>query len=417
MHSAQAQWQQVVLPDSGNIYTLQQYTNKTFIGTKNTNFFAVSTDGFITYTLLNPVTPNDSITDVYSIINDSIFVAFSGNQADPNFGEMYQSTDSGNTWTMTLDTTLSLFIEYISKQNNIVFAISASDSYCMSLDKGATWNFSYQIFNVLSSSYFYSGIITSDSILIIGGWNFSSLGNPGFFRSHNLGMSWVYTELQPITALVTNIKEWAQDTLYACGYVPSGGYNGYYIISDDNGLSWSINQITNGYRLNDIIFRDRANGFVVGGIDYLWYQPTPANADGMIGVTSDSGQTWTTYSTGIATLFQKIVLLEDDSTAIISGTNGVLLRWNTYSPITSAEPIQFGKPEMPMWLPVPSSGKILLNAPMSPGMSCSIYDLQGKKVFEIQNALPGKITLPTGLYFARFEQSGLLVHTQKLVIE
>jgi hypothetical protein len=54
---------------------------------------------------------------------------------------------------------------------------------------------------------------------------------------------------------------------------------------------------------------------------------------------------------------------------------------------------------------------------MSPGMSCSIYDLQGKKVFEIQNALPGKITLPTGLYFARFEQSGLLVHTQKLVIE
>jgi photosystem II stability/assembly factor-like uncharacterized protein len=134
MHSAQAQWQQVVIPDSGNIYTLQQYNNKTFIGTKNTNFFAVSTDGFMTYTLLNPVSPNDSVDEVYGIIDDTTFVAYSGDQADPNYGELYQTTDGGTNWSMKFDT-LSIFTQLFATKNNIIFAPTDSEIYCISYNK------------------------------------------------------------------------------------------------------------------------------------------------------------------------------------------------------------------------------------------------------------------------------------------
>ncbi len=135
-------------------------------------------------------------------------------------------------------------------------------------------------------------------------------GTGNFYLSKDRGNTWPYSwgiGSQPITDFFFLNK----DTIFGLSL-----YGGL-AKSTNGGSNWA-NTFLPIYSSYGINFKNANEGFVVG-----------ANLQnkGIIARTIDAGQTWQTFNTGITTTLLNIVLL-NDSIALLSGTNGVLLKWN-----------------------------------------------------------------------------------------
>jgi hypothetical protein len=95
--------------------------------------------------------------------------------------------------------------------------------------------------------------------------------------------------------------------------------NNSLVKTTDAGNTWDSNSplipLKKSYKIN---LKNNKEIYVVG-IDN--------QNNGSIAKTTDLGKTWSVYSTGIQTTLYNIAFL-NDSIAFLSGSNGVLLRWN-----------------------------------------------------------------------------------------
>ncbi len=172
------------------------------------------------------------------------------------------------------------------------------------IDGGVTWTIENNAFLYVEALERYN-----DSIICIGMFE-------KFSYSFDRGRTWnnnVFMQLQP-----TNYIFLSKDTiLAACGNTVTTTTN--------SGHDWTTIDFLENTFFIDIKEKD---GIVysVGKISYF-DEFGIETIRGIIAFSSNSGQNWDYYNTNLETWFQSIEFL-NDSVALISGTNGVLIKYH-----------------------------------------------------------------------------------------
>ncbi len=253
-----------------------------------------------------------SITSFYNRIEkvdtNSIFLySFSSSQR-----LIYHSNNNGNTWLNKYNSTGCI---------NCVFSFHDTLNGYMT-NGGAVYktNNGANSFTQLSPPYQISVITVrtySTSYVVLAGLNISS---SDVVLSKNNGNSW--SSQWALWNMPSDVFFLNKDTIFAISDV------GGFINTFDGGNLWYNNSPYIPLKTsNKLIFKNYLEGYAVGSDN---------QNNGTIAKTSDLGKSWTTYNTGIKTTLFNIAFL-NDSIAFLSGSNGVLLRWNYKQSIFTGE--------------------------------------------------------------------------------
>ena len=202
-----------------------------------------------------------------------------------------------------------------------------------------------------------------------------------------------------------------QDTVLVTSTNPGN----YFVYTTNFGSSWHSIETT-PFSGRGMYFFNRHEGYVVGR-DYQVGQ-------GAVFKTTDMGQTWAKYYTGIDCILQDIEFM-NDSIAIITGTNGVLLRWNKHGAPTEVE--TFNSRLDVSITPNPSNNEHMLKLSIQQLKSipcCTLLDVSGRElaVYTMESKGQGEYalknntaSLPNGLYFYKVEVDGI-TYTVKFIV-
>jgi photosystem II stability/assembly factor-like uncharacterized protein len=329
---------QILIKDSyillaGHNYAVKTYdTGKTFID------------------MILPTQPN--YFNIFNKVGNKLFLTSTSASISNENIQFFVSDDDGDTWTLRYDTTSSNFHLTASVMSDSLHGVMTSlssnfnggQNTLRTEDGGYTW--------MKDSMTIYTNIGTSvdDSCILLGG---SFYGGVRF--STDYGINWesggIGSNASVYAVYAANI-----DTVYALG----NGFSTTYLLHSFNGMNTFItNQAISlqtpfdafGLAVlskNEIYSCGRTNGF--------------ANT-GTIMKTINLGVSWEVYNTGISVgmdgMLGTIVFI-NDSIALISGSDGLLLKWNKYNLITSV--IHSNKPLVQLLLsPNPASDAVTIN--------------------------------------------------------
>lgn len=243
------------------------------------------------------------ITDNLNMIDTSTFylLSFVG---FPHHGLVYQSLDGGNTWNTLLDTTDKLLTDLIVF-DTVLFVTRSNYGAMFSNDNGASWNV-----GVNPLIYPTAHIKLNDSTAIIGTTEHTSI-------STDRGQSWDglgFTQAAPRAFHATHL-----DSMYAISTISSGVYFSYRFGSTPG--YWYENFIPDLDPYG--IFAKNSHEVYVTGQSY-------STGHARIMKTTDLGVNWSFYDLGFSGALGDIEFL-NDSIALIGGSNGLLIRWNSNS--------------------------------------------------------------------------------------
>jgi photosystem II stability/assembly factor-like uncharacterized protein len=221
----------------------------------------------------------------------------------PNKTQIFYSKDSGLNWKIILDNK-----NYFGKEFQIFDTLNAIVlcSFYRSLvtvNGGNSWE---PIENTILAPI--SSAIFGDSIICIGVQN-------GFRWSTNRGKTWkVSPEYNfPIGAYQNNFHYINEKIIMSVSNNPTDDY--FYSYSTDSGNNWVHKAFGRLIFPSDLHFESVSSGFVVG----------VQNNVGTILLTRDSGKTWKPIITNTNSYFG-VIQKANDSTFLIGGANGVLLK-------------------------------------------------------------------------------------------
>ncbi|GAB4365761.1 MAG: hypothetical protein Kow0042_05190 [Calditrichia bacterium] len=234
------------------------------ISNSNDGMAAYTSDGGTTWNTTSlPYPPGGISQRTYCCTGEPGGTAYAGGY----HGNVFKTTDYGQTWTnvATFWPALFKYLPAITMSGTDHVWTGSYNYLFHSTDGGATWDtLSYpsannlQYLKAFNSTYLYS---------------FATYGQ--FFESTDGGQNW--------TALFSwpNISFW--DMVATSNKIFAGAiYAGEITTSTDDGLTWSypLTPMEGMYDgINDMFFYDDNLGFFTGG-------------DGIIGKTTDGGQTW-----------------------------------------------------------------------------------------------------------------------------
>ena len=163
----------------------------------------------------------------------------------------------------------------------------------------------------------------------------------------------------------------------------------------NGGSSWTNTTIPI-YSTYGLTFKDKLEGYVVG---------STANGYGVIAKTTNMGACWAIFPTQVYSIFFNIELV-NDSIALISGSNGVLLTWNYKTTLLTGDQ-ELEECQPAKFYPNPTEGNVFIESRESGTMRLTdllgdergVYTLDQKtNEFDLSN-------LPKGIYLCRIESS------------
>jgi hypothetical protein len=222
--------------------------------------------------------------------------------------KIFKSTNGGNSWMKKCDTS-GLILTHLSFFDSLSgIAFSTFYKSLMTNNAGNSWTVNSHPLIVVSCAKKFG-----DSTICIGG------GDPGgdgaFVLSNNRGVSWTLGGNYGGNCSPRDFFFLNKDTIF--GIAAPNVCHDIFSCSFNGGKNWSYLKapISNP---NNIIFRKKNEGYIVGA---------NSNNLGIILKTTDLGQTWSTFNTGINSILLCMGFL-NDSIALVSGDNGVLFKWN-----------------------------------------------------------------------------------------
>ena len=235
-----------------------------------------------------------------------------------NFGvynnKLYKTSDGGYNWIKTSDTSGLIFTQYGFFDSNEGVAISTSNKMFRTKNGGASWVLESQPFAVCTSVTLFS-----DSLISLGGANG---GVGGFYISKDRGHTWPLVTGFGQLSYSRDVCFLSKDTIF--GVSSKGWWGPFFKTSFDGGISWG-QVVIPLIHPNGICFKKFNEGYVVG---------MQADSSSTILKTTDLGQTWTTINIPIKSQLLTMSFI-NDSIALVSGTGGVLFKWNTKSPLNA----------------------------------------------------------------------------------
>jgi photosystem II stability/assembly factor-like uncharacterized protein len=225
----------------------------------------------------------------------------------PNQLLLYKSIDGGYNWVQKLDTA-GAFSSNISFFDSLEGIISMNSSIIRTKNGGTSWTSTVSPLAITSIMVKYG-----DSLICIGGSDANASG--AIATSKDRGNTWIQSGGFPTPATPTGFCFLNNDTIF--GVSSPGNFGAYFTKTTDGGNIWQNSPIPL-FRPNGIYFRSSLEGYVVGAT---------SQTIGVILKTNDRGQTWSTFNTGVKTTILNIAFL-NDSMALLTGSDGVLLKWN-----------------------------------------------------------------------------------------
>jgi len=264
-----------------------------------------SKDGIIELT--SPGLMGYTRENLHVIHPDSIYV--SSHKDFPHHGYILESTDGGVTWNEILDTTDILFTEFIMFTPDQGAVITTFYRSLLTSNNGLNWEEDNH------------GLIGSSASLRIN----DSTGIIGITEDFNLttngGESWEsssFVQSVPQAFYAEN-----KDSIFA---VTNGVTGVFFSYTMNFGESAWVNRSIPDFSPRGVCVKAMDEVYVVG--------LRPSTGTGQILKTTDLGLTWLFFDTGIEHALDDMIFI-DDSTAVIGGDNGTLIKWNRYSSFES----------------------------------------------------------------------------------
>lgn len=223
------------------------------------------------------------------------------------YSKIYKSINGGLTWTQKYNTNQDI-VGLVSFDSSNIVGITNSYNIIKTNNGGMTWTVVLGPAQGVGTAKAYG-----DSTLFIG----NTFGT--IYISKNQGATWVANPVLPYH--VSDISPFNKDTIFAIALNPNFG--NAFSRSFNGGTSWQNFPLPPAAFYIHISFKNKNEGYVLGEDD---------NGKGIISKTTDMGQTWSTFNTGLNTGFNGGLIdmaFLNDSIALVSGYNGVLFKWNT----------------------------------------------------------------------------------------
>jgi photosystem II stability/assembly factor-like uncharacterized protein len=393
-----------------------------------------------------------SLTDLYANSSGRV-IAVGHNPGSPDV--IMYSGDAGATWN-TANYIATDYINTISMLNNTTGYISGRwGRFAKTTDAGATWDTS-KTANPTLVPYFCNGVdfVNESTGWIVGGtpgvggntkiWKTTDAGSnwteqvsaysgpvgvkinmfdantgymshsSGFQKTTNGGDNWVLTTAPTtVSSTYTPIKVLNANTVF------TGSNNSQVYCTTNGGTSW-----------DSLSFPVKAG--TIFGTD--WYDYNNGVAGGVIGVvgkTTNHGQTWTIYNTGGYTTYGVQMVHPDTIYAISGNTGGAQIFKFAKGTVTSGFTYENKIPtdySLKQNYPNPFNPvtTIEFNLPKAGKVSVKIYDLAGREyTSDIRNLNlnPGNYKmnfngseLSSGVYFYSLNVNGQNVATKKMLM-
>ncbi len=220
----------------------------------------------------------------------------------PSETVLYKTSNGGNNWTQ-ISNTAGAFSHDLGFFGSKEGLMTDGPYLLRSKDGGVTWTNTPSPFTIALSTIQIYG----DSMVCIGG---SGVLANGIKISQDRGHTWSSSGIlwkEPTSTFILN-----SDTVFGISS------EGEFTKTTNGGQNWHLSNVNFIHSAYGIYFKSFKEGYVLGN---------DLEKNGVIAKTTDLGQTWSTYNTGIKTTLMNMAVL-NDSIALLSGTDGVLLRWN-----------------------------------------------------------------------------------------
>lgn len=227
-----------------------------------------------------------------------------------NGATLYKTTDGCATWNKRMDTSnfwpmcFAFFDGFEGITDKGMFG-----TLLRTKDAGASWSATPAPMDAIDVMKTYD-----DSTVVIGGIAFPN-PNGILFLSKDRGNNWLPAWTMPTQP--TDFFFLNHDTILSICAINQIGMGSSFIKTTNGGQTWSNSSLPLRYPWG-INFKNKYEGYVVGENAY---------GKGIILKTTDFGVNWQQFNTNITTQLLNIAFL-NDSIALLTGSNGVLLKWN-----------------------------------------------------------------------------------------
>ena len=205
-------------------------------------------------------------------------------------GQLFISSDQGNTWTEVASSVQTTAIRQIAYTSPDTLHV-ATWGFLQSTDQGSTWT---------QNNTGYSGraFSTSGCLAVLDSPSVSLFygTDEGVFRTTDNGLTWQFASQGLDRSQVTLLESDREGNLF-CGTMrylgyPSGGYgDGRLMRSTDQGLTWSPVQISTDWRYLDM--DEAPNGDLYCAHGFGAQAPSATIIGSSLAVSHDHGLTWT----------------------------------------------------------------------------------------------------------------------------
>lgn len=277
-------------------------------------YLAKSSDGCASLVPMSIPGPSGNATRIQRLDANTVFLL----SYSPNGTYLFKSVDGGNNWIPRASST-GAFSHELSFFDTLSALMTDGPYLYKTVNGGNTWSNTpcpFQIGTTAIKTY-------GDSLVCLGGIDVSGTG---FMMSKNRGNTWLPAWGTIGHGLeITDFFFLNKDTMFAVSKTTNVPYSekAGFFYTTSGGSAWTdmgLPQLKDAY---GVYFKSKKEGYVVG-MDSLGY--------GTVVKTTDLGQTWFTFNTGYKTALMNIAFL-NDSIGLLSGTDGILLKWNYKSSI------------------------------------------------------------------------------------
>ena len=296
-------WSQIELINTGTSDRLRlSIIDKKIIIYGNQTYLSRSNDECNSLSLLSM--PEMGAFKSLERVDTSLF--FMSSTSAISQGKIYKSTDGGHNWIVKYSSTSHrpYGISFFNTNEGIAFI--GFYQKIRTMNSGDTWtNESFTGYGITAKK------IQGDSSIYVG------LDDGPIGYSKNRGQTWSFWAGFSTQNHISDFFFLNADTGFAT--TGKGNFGPYLALCPNTQTNtWQIKTIPI-YAANGIYFKNAAEGYVVGKLN---------DTIGTILKTNDLGTTWQRFKTGIKTELVDIKPL-NDSIYLISGTNGVLFKWNS----------------------------------------------------------------------------------------